>query len=104
MDRYNFLVLNECIKNFVVKSKSFFLTTEAAGAEGQKIQKRGGGIVILLGQMDAFWIIKSSFSLFSTQMARIQQDNYPIFMDFCHLMDKKCQKKCLNLKMRTKTD
>ena len=30
--------------------------------------------------------------------------NYPIFFDFVHSMDKKCKKRCLNLKMRTKMD
>jgi hypothetical protein len=36
--------------------------------------------------MDAFWIIKRSFSLLGTKLARNQQENYPIFMmifEFC---------------------
>ena len=30
--------------------------------------------------MDAFWIIKSSVSLFVTKLARNQPENYPTFM------------------------
>ena len=48
--------------------------------------------------MDAFWIIKSSFSLFRTLMARTLSN---IFADS---MDKKCMKKRLNIKMWTKKD
>jgi len=57
--------------------------------------------------MDAFWIIKSSFSLFGTKLARNQQENYPTFMmifGFCPFYRQKGKKKCLNLKMRTETD
>jgi hypothetical protein len=30
--------------------------------------------------MDAFWIIKSSFSLFGKKLAENQQENYPLFL------------------------
>ena len=48
--------------------------------------------------MDAFWMIKSSFSLFGTQLARNQQKLTNIFDDvlgFVHSMAKTIMKKCL---------
>ena len=46
--------------------------------------------------MDAFWIIKSSFSLFRTFLARNQQENYPIFLMifwFCPFYGEKMHEK-----------
>ena len=46
--------------------------------------------------MDAFWIIKSSFSLCGTELARNQQENYPTFMmifQVCPVYVQKMQEK-----------
>ena len=52
--------------------------------------------------MDAYWINKCSFSLFGLKFAKNQKENYPNFFrplfGFVQSMDKKCKKKCLNLK------
>ena len=43
--------------------------------------------------MDASWIIKSSFSLFSTKLAINQQENYPIFLMIFWFSPQKMQEK-----------
>jgi hypothetical protein len=54
--------------------------------------------------MDAFWIIKGSFSLFGTKLAKKINKKITQFGQKMQEKGKKCKKKGLNLKMRTKTD
>ena len=54
--------------------------------------------------MDAFWIIKSNFSLFGEKSARQLPNNFDVFFNFVYSIYKKCKKKCLNPKNAEKTD
>ena len=57
--------------------------------------------------MDAFWIIKSSFSLFVTKLARNQQENYPKFLmifQFCPVYVQKMQEKVSKFENMDKVD
>ena len=57
-----------------------------------------GSILELL--MDAFLVMESNFSLFGKNLREINKtiiQNYWLFLNFVHSMDKKWKEKCLNL-------